>query len=309
MRAVRWLIGLSVCACVSWAQAQESFCNTKTPQTKVEYAAQLACQEHQLWREPFINAQGQLLKFGPMEAERDALSDGTPAWHRVLNYWHNSVGLTDLFRGQPLPDYPDSALNDAVTRTQIIDTPWSGAFISYLMRMAGLNEQQFHLADGHIRYIKPAYAAEIDVRNNSAAPPNTYGFRVHDPLATPMQVGDLLCYVRESRRVFGAAGFRQWLSEHYHDDQSLKTHCDIVVGVTQKRAYTVGGNVVQAVTMRELKLNARGALSAQYSLPQRSSSWLVDALGEDDVPNCRLSALAQCNMNRQDWVALLRYQS
>ena len=98
MRAARWLIGLSVWACASWAQAQASFCSTQTPQTKAEYAAQLACQEHQLWREPFINAQGQLLKFGPMEAERDALSDGTPAWRRVLHYWQNSVGLTDLFR-------------------------------------------------------------------------------------------------------------------------------------------------------------------------------------------------------------------
>jgi len=92
MRAARWLIGLSVWACASWAQAQASFCSTQTPQTKAEYAAQLACQEHQLWREPFINAQGQLLKFGPMEAERDALSDGTPAWRRVLHYWQNSVG-------------------------------------------------------------------------------------------------------------------------------------------------------------------------------------------------------------------------
>ncbi len=301
---------LALMAALAWvniAQAQGVFCAKNTPTTPAELAAQLACQEHELWREPFINADGQLVKIGPMEAERDALTGGAPAWRRVLYYWQNSVGLNDLFRGQQPPDYPDTRQNDAVTRTQIVDTPWSGAFISYLMRMAGLNEAQFHFADGHIRYIKPAHAAEVEAQATLNAPPNAYAFRVRDPLTTPMQVGDLLCYVRESRRVFGASGFRQWLDEHYNDDQSLKTHCDIAVGVTKNRAYTVGGNVVQAVTMRELKLNARGALSVKYTLPMRGGSWLADALSEDNEPSCRLDALAQCNMNRQDWVALLRW--
>lgn len=300
------LVGL-VAFGMNVAQAQGDFCALSAfqmPQNPAESAAQLACQEHQLWREPFINADGQLLKIGPMEAERDTLADGSPAWRRVLRYWQNSVGVNDLFRGQQPPQYADAALNDALTRTQIVDTPWSGAFISYLMRTAGLTEAQFHFADGHIRYIKQAYAAELA----PAAEPNPYAFRLHDPTITPLQVGDLLCYVRESRRVFGAVGFRLWLREHYHDELSLKSHCDIVVGKNKNHAYTIGGNVVQAVTMRELRLNARGALSAQYAVPVRSGSWLVEVLSEDDTPSCRLDALKQCNMNRQDWVALLRYQ-
>lgn len=302
MRMARGWLGLTLLVWSGWAQAQGAFCATQTPQNQAQYAAQLACQEHQLWREPFINAQGQLLKIGPMEAERDRLSDGTPAWRRVLHYWHNSVGLNDLFRGQQPPDYPESVLNDAVTRAQIVDTPWSGAFISYLMRTAGFAEDEFHLADGHIRYIKAAYVTQPDG-----------AFRVLNPLTTPLRVGDLLCYVREGRRVFGAAGFEQWLAEHATDEQSLKMHCDIVVGVRTSRdhhrAYAVGGNVVQAVIMRELTLNARGALSASHALPARAGSWLVDALGEDDTPSCALNTLNQCDMNRQDWVAVLRYQS
>ena len=302
MRMARGWLGLTLLVWSGWAQAQGAFCATQTPQNQAQYAAQLACQEHQFWREPFINAQGQLLKIGPMEAERDRLSDGTPAWRRVLHYWHNSVGLNDLFRGQQPPDYPESVLNDAVTRAQIVDTPWSGAFISYLMRTAGFAEDEFHLADGHIRYIKAAYVTQPDG-----------AFRVLNPLTTPLRVGDLLCYVREGRRVFGAAGFEQWLAEHATDEQSLKMHCDIVVGVRTSRdhhrAYAVGGNVVQAVIMRELTLNARGALSASHALPARAGSWLVDALGEDDTPSCALNTLNQCDMNRQDWVAVLRYQS
>ena len=302
---------LALMAALAWVnitQAQGGFCAKNTPTTPAELAAKLACEEHELWREPFINADGQLVKIGPMEAERDALTNGAPAWRRVLHYWHNSVGLNDLFRGQQPLDYPDTRSNDAVTRTQIVDTPWSGAFISYLMRMVGLNAPQFHFADGHIRYIKPAHAAEIDTRATLNAPPNAYAFRVRDPLSTPMQVGDLLCYVRESQHIFGVAGFRKWLKTHYNDEQSLKSHCDIVVDVTKTRAYSVGGNVVQAVTMRELALNTRGALSEKYTLPTRSGSWPTAVWDADDMPICRVDSQTQDNMNQHDWVALLRYR-
>ena len=134
-------------------------CSTQTPQTKAEYAAQLACQEHQLWREPFINAQGQLLKFGLMEAERDALSDSTcvAACAALLAKQRRADGFVSRATAARLPEV---TLNEAITRAQIVDTPWSGAFVSYLMRTAGFSESEFHLADGHIRYIKAAYAAQ-----------------------------------------------------------------------------------------------------------------------------------------------------
>lgn len=309
----RIAIWLGVLAWANIAQAQGDLCARKIPQTPAEYAAQLACQEHRLWREPYINADGQLIKIGPMEAERDTLIDGSPAWRRVQHYWQNSVGLGDLFRGQTPPCYPDVALNDALTRTQIVDTPWSGAFISYLMRMAGFSDTQFHFTDGHIRYIKRAYAAEVKSHigwghTEANADPNAFAFRLRDPLTTPLQVGDLLCYVRESQHIFGVAGFRKWLKTHYNDEQSLKSHCDIVVDVTKTRAYSVGGNVVQAVTMRELALNARGALSEKYTLPTRSGSWPTAVWDADDMPICRVDSQTQDNMNQHDWVALLRYR-
>ena len=33
--------------------------------------AQVACDEHALWRRPFINAQGQIVRLASMEAEKD----------------------------------------------------------------------------------------------------------------------------------------------------------------------------------------------------------------------------------------------
>ena len=300
MRALYvFLCGFLVAVTASTAHAGEHFCSRQTPQNKAERAAQIACAEHQLWREPFINAQGRLLKIGPMEAERDSLTDGSPAWQRVYHYWQNSVGVQDLFRHTSIPNHPDSAVNTALTRVQLVDTPWSGAFISYVMRQAGFTQDEFNFADGHIRYIKPAFAN-----------PQTYGFTPKNPLTTRMQTGDLLCYVREAHRVFGAQGFVDWMSEHSTDEASLKMHCDIVVGIFGKgknqRAHTVGGNVVQSVTMRELQLTWSGALAKPYFLPTtQTGSWLVDALSED-APMCSLSTTRYCNMNRQDWVILLR---
>ena len=297
-----WILKTILCAglaVMGAAQAGESFCSTQVPNNKAERAAQIACAEHQLWREPFINAQGSLAKIGPMEAERDALTDGTPAWQRVLHYWQESVGEQDLFRHASMPSSSDSVVNNALTRVQLVDTPWSGAFISYVMKQAGFTQDEFNFSDGHIRYVKPAFA---EVQG--------YGFTPKNPLSTRLQTGDLLCYVREGNRVFSVQGFADWMSEHSNDGVSLKMHCDIVVGLHGKannqRAYTVGGNVVQSVTMRQLFLTRRGALPKQYTLPVRSGSWMVEALGED-APACAPNTPNQCNMNRQDWVVLLRY--
>ena len=299
MMGLRYMVAIfGVCFGMVSAHAENGFCDPKPPQNKAQMAAQLACAEHRLWREPFINAQGRLVKIGPMEAERDSLTDGSPAWQRVLHYWQNSVGVQDLFRHSSIPNHPDSTVNDALTRVQLVDTPWSGAFISYVMKQAGFTLDEFNFADGHIRYIKPAFAN-----------PQTYGFTPKNPMTTRMRVGDLLCYVREARRVFGVQGFVDWMAEHSTDSASLKMHCDIVVGVSNQknhqRAYTVGGNVVQSVTMRQLQLTRRGTLAKSYFLPNQTGSWLVDALSED-APMCSLSTTRYCNMNRQDWVTLLR---
>ena len=288
---------------MSGAQAQTSFCQLSSPKNQAEYAVQIACREHQLWREPLIDAQGHLVKIGPMEAERDRLADGTPAWQRVLYYWQVGVGIERLFQGKGLPSASDNTVIESLLRAQIVDTPWSSAFISYLMRSVGFADEEFHFTDGHIRYIKPAYLAE----ENKSSP---YAFHLLDPSKTAVKTGDLLCYVRENSRVFGPSDFRAWLAKNAHNSISLKTHCDIVVGVKKDRAYSVGGNVVQSVTMRELQLNNRGILSNQYFEPKRSDSWLVDLLGDEaDAMVCNLDNPKNCNMNRHDWVALLRWQN
>jgi hypothetical protein len=57
--------------------------------------------------------------------------------------------------------------------------------------------------------------------------------------------------------------------------------------------------------MRQLQLTRSGALAKPYFVPTQTGSWLVDALSED-APMCSLGTTRYCNMNRQDWVTLLR---
>ncbi len=103
-------------------------------------------------------------------------------------------------------------------------------------------------------------------------------------------MGDLLCYVRANAQVLGYRG----LLERLQDSEGLAMHCDIVVATEPgKMAWLVGGNVQQAVTLRMLRLDAQDRFA---DLPQRSGS----------DPACSPDAPAQCNLNRQDWVALLK---
>ena len=76
-------------------------------------------------------------------------------------------------------------------------------------------------------------------------------------------------------------------------------HCDIVVAANaggDAKAWLVGGNVQQAVTMRMFNLNATGRF------------WGLQRRSEGD-PECSPDALSACDFNRQDWAVLLKLKS
>jgi hypothetical protein len=260
--------------------------------------AKTACEEHALWRKPFINAQGRIVRLGPMEAERDLLADRTtPAWRRVLEYWRVS-GLLDQNaeweRGRVAArgDAGRNGASDCAAQTQdwgqkaacrafLIDVPWSAVFISYTMKRAAV--EGFTLSSSHFFYMREA------ARNPGSGP-----YRLADPAKETPEVGDLICYVRETDRVYGYAQLAAYLQGN---GQKLDAHCDIVVASNLDRdskLYAIGGNVMQGVTMRKLRLNAKGRLS----LPLRRDS---DG-GRGFDPRDESTE----NMNRQDWAALLK---
>lgn len=254
------------------------------PSSYASRIASVACAENSLWYGPFIDPQGRLASLTVSETERARLQDGvTPAWKRVADYWKGSGLLSQMsaFAGADDCAYPEGGhLQSASCRAFLADTPWSAAFVSFVMARAGV--PGFNASASHIDFVRDAY------RNPQGSP---YGF--DDPDATSPAVGDLLCYARGAHPI-GPQGLRAFLGNG--SGEGLNMHCDIVVAANpggDRRLYLVGGNVLQGVTMRVLPLNRKGAL---WGLPHRT----------DFAEDCRPGNETACNFNRQDWVALLK---
>lgn len=277
---------MCVFACLLAGAAAAAPCGTHASGRAVpETAARIAnaaCAEHRLWFEPFIDASGRLASLSVSEAEGAGLADGaTPVWRRVAEYWQGS-GLRWSPAGLPdgaacLAPAADGTTR-ALCRTFLVDTPWSAVFVSYVMRKAGL--EGFRSSSRHVDYVRDAH------RNATHHP-----YRLADPAREPPSVGDLLCFARVPGQAFGHAGFVRWLEQPFTN--ALAMHCDVVVATASGHARTIGGNVLQGVTMRVLPTNRTGHL---WALPQRGAN----------EPRCAPDQPTACNFNRQDWVALLK---
>ncbi len=245
--------------------------------------AAVACEEHQLWHRPFIDAAGGLAGSQVREAETALLRNGEQAWRRVAGYWLGAGLLPRLQHRAGAGDCAFVAFNpqpSAACRAFLVDVPWSAAFVSWTARRAAL--PGFNASSSHVDYVRDAYRQ-----------PETSAYRVADPRTVRPLRGDLLCYVRAANRVFGFPGLATLLSS---DNGGLGMHCDVVVaaaGEGSAMAYLVGGNVLDGVTMRMLALTPGGQFAA---LPTRN---LDDAPCSPDTPDF-------CNANRQDWAVLLQ---
>lgn len=296
-------IGLACAlAMVSFHARAETVCEFSAQGANVSPAAlgiaQIACDEHALWRRPFINAQGRIVRVASMEAEKDTLGDGrTPTWRRVAHYWKASGLLDDNVRWEQrqidaggsgrrngasdcVGDAQDWAAK-ASCRAFLVDVPWSATFVSFVMRTADIS--------GFVRSSSHSYYIVDAMRRPDDGP-----YRLVDPARQPPAVGDLLCYLREKNRVHGYRGLVDHLGR---SSKPFDSHCDIVVGVNidgDSKVYVIGGNVVQGVTMRKLNLNSRGLLS----LPMKQDG--------DDAKAFEVGDEKSYNLNRQDWAALLK---
>ncbi|MEO5629262.1 MAG: DUF2272 domain-containing protein [Thermomonas sp.] len=246
--------------------------------------AAVACNEHMVWYRPFIDSDGRLASSDVVEAESSELgASAGPVWLRVAAYWSDG-GLLQQMGGRVGAaecGYANAAggLPAQACRSFVVDQPWSAAFVSWTMQRAGV--PGFLSSASHFDYVRAA-------RVNPQGSPYLF----LDPVANAPAVGDMLCYVRSSR-VYGHAGLADAIDGGAN---GLKMHCDIVTAANagnDSKAYLIGGNVQQAVTMRVLNLNATGRF---WNLPIRSQG---DAVCSPDAP-------AACNFNRQDWAVLLK---
>lgn len=284
---LKFVVGLLLLALSGGAAASDQCPLLRSRQTDPDTAtriAAVACDEHLEWYRPFIDVDGHLASSTVVEAEsRDLRSGAGPVWLRVAAYWRDSSLLRQMggYQGANECAYASTGggMPAQACRSFIVDQPWSAAFISWTMQRAGV--PGFLSSASHFDYVRAA-------RKNPQGSPYLF----LDPQATAPGAGDMLCYVRTSR-VYGHAGLAEAIDGGAN---GLKMHCDIVVAAnagSDSKAYLVGGNVQQAVTMRVLNLNATGRF---WNLPMRL---------QGDAP-CSPDAPAACNFSRQDWAVLLK---
>lgn len=253
-----------------------------------------ACNEHHAWHQPFIDTQGRVASLSLTEAERGALDyDGPPAWSRVAAYWRES-GLLESVSDRPgarscmAPD--GSRWSEVDCRAFLIDTPWSAAFVSWVMNRAGL--AGFHASARHLDYIRAAYRAQDG---------DPYVFT--DPENSKPEPGDLLCLLRGRDDVIGFAGLSAALART--GAVGWPSHCDIVIAANvggDRTLYLIGGNVFNTVMMRKLPLDRTGRLVLPKPLATGEGS--EDGVGM--ALDCSPARESQCDLNRRDWAALLK---
>jgi hypothetical protein len=128
-------------------------------------------------------------------------------------------------------------------RSQMISEAWSAAFISKMMKDAGAGES-FPYSASHSVYIRDA----VKNRKQNIDSP----FKAYKPDEVPIEVGDLVCYSRESGVSYDSTG-------------AYKSHCDIVTKIEENSARTIGGNISDSVSVTNIKLNENGFLSTGNS--------------------------------------------
>lgn len=141
-------------------------------------------------------------------------------WQRVGVYWRNGCYLP--WTGKDT------------------DEAWSAAFISYVMREAGLAEL-FYFSEWHAHYINQAIDGRAYRDNNLAF----WGYRLSERAP---QVGDMV-------------GYRRQEGVSFEDRPEVyKSHCDLVVAVRPGEIDVIGGNVQDSVTLKTLQTDAEGKL-------------------------------------------------
>jgi len=249
-----------------------------------------ACNEHRLWYRPFIDREGRAASLAVTEAENEHLADnGLIAWQRVAGYWRDS-GTLNALGSQPGASSCIAPIGtrytDSDCRAFLVDNPWSAAFISWVMRRAGV--PGFAASPRHIDYIRAAY------QGGAGATP----YRLADPGVEKPAPGDLLCFLRDRASTLSHAGLIQALARGTAGN--WKSHCEIVVSANlggDQTLYLVSGNVMNTVAMRLLPLDRSGRIEPPP--PRQEGTTPV-------APTCTPGREDECSFNRQDWAALLK---
>ncbi|HEY4141130.1 MAG TPA: DUF2272 domain-containing protein [Pseudolabrys sp.] len=318
----------------------------KLPSDTAKRIAQSAIDEFKLFDGHEIDATGRLFHFGLTEAEheeddgggRPQASLGRAGWQQVSKYWRvlfdnapwdklevrgyrdasNFVPETQsellrtsaarLLQAADAEQDPiqREVLREAAIRAAMIDTPWSAAFISYVIRQSGVAANAFQFSNAHRAYIYDAFAASVEELAKQAG---DHLYRACPVATTKPRIGDLICEQREPTLADASdKDVRERLRQEIESKSSTRmlrrAHCEVVARVDAKarRMYTIGGNVAQSITARQLNLrrNLRFAV-AQKGHCGGNNRWALE-LPSTTAPR----QPTKCSLNDKKWFVLLQ---
>lgn len=260
--------------------------------------AALAQHEHAQMGGALIDAGGGLIRSGFAEAERGRLPGAAlPAWQRVWRYWHAVPDFYDQHMA-----WMDALAPTALQRVTLVDQPWSAAFISWLMREAGLRRQQFAFSASHHDYVRAAIDAAQAERDGSGT---AYGWRACDLAQTPPRLGDLLCFARgQDASLDRFDALRAAVAQG-----PVSMHCELVVSQRARQIQTMGGNVLDTVVLRELDLQQDGSGLLWPAYLQATQRQQQRALVEQPPPGQAQSLWPRTHLSEQPWSMLLQLRA
>lgn len=266
---------------------------------------------------------------------------GALGWWRVLQYWRAlyGSGVDNLTNELEVRGYRDAStstdaaqdaallaldfgpllratdgvadpalretLRESIIRSAMIDTPWSAAFISYVIRQAGVSADAFQFANAHRVYIYDAFATSMAEQAHKS---DARIYRACPLESTKPRVGDMICMQREPALENASAAavrerIRSELAGNAQTHTVQRTHCELVAHVDAPalKIYTIGGNVLNAVTARKLNLRPGMKLSAlQKGHCGGAGDWTLPR------PKGAAGATGSCSFNDKKWFVLLQ---
>jgi hypothetical protein len=202
-----------------------------TPYSR-DAAVAVAMREWKAWGAPVHDEPPGSL---PPPREEDKLERQEGYWQRVGEYWWTTLGPTRPEAGWT-GRHAAGGMGFPASRDG--DYAWSAAFIRYVLYSAGAGTR---LPPGlaHSTFIRAARDTPQSVR-----------MRAHALAAYAPQPGDLVCYGRASARPMQLNSL----------PDNFPAHCDIVVATTAGSIAVIGGNVADAVSLKNVPTDERGRL-------------------------------------------------
>jgi hypothetical protein len=296
-----------------------------------------------------IDSSGRMIRFGLTEAEHKEDEGGDRrarlshlGWWQVLKYWRtlygndpsdklealgyheaststddghvaallrtDAGGLLRAAEGMSDPGVRE-VLREAALRAAIIDTPWSAAFVSYVVRQSGATANAFRFANAHRIYIYDAFATSAAELSSTAG---DRLYRACPVFTTRPRAGDLICFQREPALAdAGDEAVRERIRAELDGDDGARsvrrTHCDVVsyIDASARKMYVIGGNVHQAVTAKKLNLRRDLKFSAtQNGNCGGAGYWTLPQPAADAAHAANRNK--NCSSNDKKWFVLLQ---